>query len=252
MEQGSYDPLTARRRPPEGGLEFRILGPLEVVDDGRPVELPGARQRGLLAFLLLHANQVVSSDRLIEELWPGEAPEQGVAALQASVSRLRKALGAGAALLATVAPGYVLRLEVDQLDVRRFERLLEDAAAADPSAAAGLLREALGLWRGSALADLAFEPFAHTAIVRLEDLHLLAVERRIDADLALGRHALLVPELEALVAEHPLREGCSHSSCSRSTGPAARRRRSSTTGSHGRRSSTSASRASATSSPQVA
>lgn len=206
MEKGSYNPLTARRRPPEAGLEFRILGPLEVVDGDRVVELPGPRQRGLLAFLLLHADQVVSSDRLIEELWPGEAPEQGAAALQASVSRLRRALGAGAALLATVAPGYVLRLEAEQLDVRRFEHLLEVAAAADPTAAAGLMREALGLWRGPALADLAFEPFAHAAIVRLEDLRLLAVERRIDADLALGQHAQLVPELEELVATHPLRE----------------------------------------------
>jgi DNA-binding SARP family transcriptional activator len=207
MDHGSYSSLTADRHPPQEGLEFRILGPLEVVEDGRPLPLPGPRQRGLLAFLLLHANQVVSADRLIEELWPGEAPEQGAAALQASVSRLRKALGSGASHLATVAPGYVVRIDGAQLDVRRFERLVEEAAATDPAAAAGMLREALGLWRGPALADLAYEPFAQAAIVRLEDLHLLAVERRIDADLALGRHAQLVSELEALVAAHPLREG---------------------------------------------
>jgi DNA-binding SARP family transcriptional activator len=207
MDQAPYSSLTADRHPPQEGLEFRILGPLEVVEDGRPLPLPGPRQRGLLAFLLLHANQVVSSDRLIEELWPGEAPEQGAAALQASVSRLRKALGSGASHLATVAPGYVVRIDGAQLDVRRFERLVEEAAATDPAAAAGMLREALALWRGPALADLAYEPFAQAAIVRLADLHLLAVERRIDADLALGQHAQLVPELEALVAEHPLREG---------------------------------------------
>ena len=188
-------------------MDFRILGPLEVLDGDRPVALPGPRQRSLLAFLLLHANQVVSSDRLIDELWPGEAPDQGAAALQASVSRLRKALGSDASALATVAPGYVVRVDAEQLDVRRFERLVEEAATADPTVATGLLREALALWRGPALADLAFEPFAQAAIVRLEDLHLLAVERRIDTDLALGQHAQLVPELEALVAEHPLREG---------------------------------------------
>ena len=108
---GPLQPTDSRRRLPRGGLEFRILGPLEVVEDGRSLPFPGPRQRGLLAFLLLHANQVVSSDRLIEELWPGEAPEQGAAALQASVSRLRKALGSGASLLATVAPGYVVRLD---------------------------------------------------------------------------------------------------------------------------------------------
>ena len=187
-------------------MDFRILGPLEVLDGDRPVALPGSRQRNLLAFLLLHVNQVVSSDRLIEELWPGEAPDTGAATLQASVSRLRKALGAGASHLVTQAPGYLLRLDGDRLDVRRFERLVEEAAAADPAAAAGLLREALGLWRGPALADLTYEPFAQTAIARLEELHLLAVERRIDADLVLGQHAQLVPELETLVAEHPRHE----------------------------------------------
>ena len=207
MDQRPYSPLTARERSRGGELDFRILGPLEVLDGDRLVALPGPRQRNLLAFLLLHPNQVVSSDRLLEELWPGEAPESGAATLQASVSRLRKALGPGAPLLVTAAPGYVLRLDSEQLDVRRFERLVEEAAAAEPAAAAELLREALGLWRGPALADLAFESFAQAAIARLEDLRLLAVERRIDADLALGQHARLVPELEALVAEHRLREG---------------------------------------------
>jgi DNA-binding SARP family transcriptional activator len=187
-------------------MEFRILGPLQALDEGRLLSLPAPRQRSLLALLLLHANEVVSSDRLIDELWPSEAPESGAAALQASVSRLRKALGAETGLLVTVAPGYMVRLGSDQLDLYRFERLLAEAATADPVAAAEKLREALALWRGPALADVAYEPFAQVPIARLEELRLLAVERRVDADLALGRHAELVPELEALVAEHPMRE----------------------------------------------
>jgi DNA-binding SARP family transcriptional activator len=120
---------------------------------------------------------------------------------------LRKALGDGGALLSTVAPGYRLHLTAEQLDVHRFEMLVDQAAGSDAPAAAERLREALALWRGPALADLAYEPFAQAAIGRLEELRLLALERRIEADLQLGRHAELVPELEALVAEHPLREG---------------------------------------------
>jgi DNA-binding SARP family transcriptional activator len=189
-------------------VEFRILGPIEVRDDdGRLLPLPGPRQRSVLALLLLHANEVVSSDRLINELWPSEAPESGAAALQAGVSRLRKALGAGAGLLETVPPGYVVRLAPEQLDLHRFERLLAEAAADDPATAAERLREALGIWRGSPLADFAYQPFAQAAIGRLEELRLLAIERRIDADLALGRHGQLVPELEELATRHPLREG---------------------------------------------
>jgi len=188
-------------------MEFRILGPLEVLDEDRPLQLPGPKQRSLLALLVLHANEVVSADRLIDELWPDEAPASGAAALQASVSRLRKALGAGAGLLTTVAPGYVLRLASEQLDLYRFELLVQEAAAADPGTAAEKLRQALALWRGQPLADFAYERFAQAAIGRLEELRLLAAERRIDADLALGRHAELAPELESLVADHPLREG---------------------------------------------
>jgi DNA-binding SARP family transcriptional activator len=188
-------------------MEFRILGPLEVIEGGEAIRLPGPKQRSLLALLLLHANEVVSSDRLIDELWPGEAAEQGAAALQASVSRLRKGLDVVAGLLVTTAPGYVLRLGPDQLDLYRFERLVEEAESAEPSMAAEKLREALALWRGPALSDFAYEPFAQAAISRLEELRLLALEKRIGADLELGRHAELVPELEPLVAEHPLREG---------------------------------------------
>lgn len=188
-------------------MEFRILGPLEVLDDARPLRLAGSRQRSLLALLLLHANEVVPADRLIDELWPHEAPESGAVALQAGVSRLRRALGAGSGLLATVAPGYVLRVAPEQLDLHRFERLVEEAGGADPGIAAQKLREALALWRGPALVDFMYQPFAQAAIGRLEDLRLLALERRIAADLELGRHSELVPELEELVAEHPLREG---------------------------------------------
>ncbi len=187
-------------------MEFRILGPLEVLDGDRPREVGGQRQRGLLALLLLHANQVVSSSRLIEELWPEEASESHAGALQASVSRLRKALGPGAELLVTLPTGYVIRLAPEQLDLDRFERLVQEAGDAEPQDAAEQLREALALWRGPPLADFAYEPFAQAAIGRLEEMHLLAIEMRIDADLALGRHAALVAELDALAAEHPLRE----------------------------------------------
>jgi DNA-binding SARP family transcriptional activator len=187
-------------------MEFRILGPLEVLDEDRTLELPGQRQRSLLALLLLHANQVVSSSRLIEELWSDEASESHAGALQACVSRLRKSLGPAAELLVTLPTGYVIRLTPGQLDLDRFERLVEEAGPAQPPEAAEKLREALALWRGPALADFAYEPFAQSAIGRLEEVHLLAVEMRIEADLALGRHAALVAELDALAAEHPLRE----------------------------------------------
>ena len=187
-------------------MEFRILGPLEVLDGDRVLEVFGQRQRNVLALLLLHGNQVVSSGRLIEELWPEEASESHAGALQASVSRLRKALGPGAELLVTLPTGYVIKLDSEQLDLERFERLVRDAADAEPQEAAERLREALALWRGSPLADFVYEPFAQAAIGRLEEVHLLAVEMRVDADLALGRHAALVAELDALAAEHPLRE----------------------------------------------
>jgi DNA-binding SARP family transcriptional activator len=187
-------------------MEFRILGPLEVTHEGRPVPLAGAKQRALLAMLLLHANHVVASERLLDELWGDRLPGSGLGALQVRISHLRKALGPGGGLVETSAPGYVLRLDRDQLDLHRFERLVDEAERAEPSLARDKLREALGLWRGPALADFAYEAFAQTPINRLEEMRLLALERRIDADLALGRHAELVGELETLIAEHPLRE----------------------------------------------
>jgi class 3 adenylate cyclase/tetratricopeptide (TPR) repeat protein len=187
-------------------MEFRILGPLEVVDGDTTVALGGVRQRTLLAILLLNANEVVSADRLVDELWGERSPESGRGALQVRVSQLRKALGDGGAQLLTRAHGYVLSLDRDQLDLQRFERLVREAGAAEPPAAAAKLREALALWRGPPLADLAYESFAHAAIGRLEGLRLDAIEKRIDADLALGHHGGLIAELDELVAEHPLRE----------------------------------------------
>ncbi len=189
-------------------MEFRILGPLEVWDGGCEVSLGGRKPRALLAVLLLHPNEMVAADRLIDELWGEEAPERAAAALRVNVSRLRKALPQE--VLTTRSPGYVLRVEPDALDLHRFERLVDEGRgllarglAVDASAR---LRDALSLWRGPALADFVYESFAQTAIARLEEIRLAAVELRIDADLVLARHDGLVGELEALVAEHPLRE----------------------------------------------
>ena len=184
-------------------MEFRILGPLEVVDRGRVVPLGGSRQRALLALLLTRANEVVSADRLIDELWP-EPPQNAANALQYHVSQLRKALGSDS--IATRAPGYVLEVGPNALDLLRFERLVADAERAAPAEAAELLREALALWRGPALADVADEPFAQVEVPRLEELRVRALELRLEADLARGRHANVVGEIEALVREHPLRE----------------------------------------------
>ncbi len=185
-------------------MEFRILGPLEVVHEDRPLPLGGMKLRGLLAMLLLHANEVVSVDRLIGALWGEPPPATAVASLQNRVSELRKLLGREA--LATHPPGYLLRVEPGQLDLELFERLRAEARGADPEQAASKLREALALWRGPALADLALEPFAQAEVPRLEELRLFALEERVEAELALGREADVVPEIEGLVAEHPLRE----------------------------------------------
>ena len=189
-------------------MEFRILGPLEVRARGREVPLPGQKPRALLAVLLLHANEVVSSDRLIEELWGEDSPARAGAALRVNVSRLRKALPED--VLTTKSPGYVIGVEPEELDLHAFERLVDEGrdllARGVASEALLRLRDALSLWRGPALADFAYESFAQRAISRLEEIKLAAVELRIEAELALGRHHELVAELEALVAEHPLRE----------------------------------------------
>ncbi len=159
-------------------MEFRILGPLEVVEQGRALPLGGARQRTLLALLLTRANEVVSADRLIDELWGAQPPRTAANALQYHVSQLRKALAPHEAIV-TQEPGYMIRVGPDELDLLRFEMLVEEARQAAPELAARRLREALDLWRGPPLADLAHESFAQTEILRLEELRLEALERRI-------------------------------------------------------------------------
>jgi DNA-binding SARP family transcriptional activator len=190
--------------------EFRILGPLEVAQGGGLVSLTGARQRALLAVLLLHVGEAVSTDRLIDELWGDDPPAAGSAALRVRVSQLRRALGPAGELIVTRPPGYALALAPEQLDLRRFESLVATGQAAlaheDPAAAVESLGEALALWRGPALADFSYAQFAQAAILRLEELRLAAIELRAEAQLALGDHARLAGELQALVLEHPLRE----------------------------------------------
>ena len=187
--------------------EFRLLGPIEAVVDGAPVALP-AKPRALLAFLLLNRNRVVSTSELIDGLWSDEPPETAAKALQVYVSQLRKAVGADRVL--TKPPGYSLRIEEGELDLDDFERLVREGrerlAAGDADAAAAQLEQALELWRGPALAEFRSEPFARDAGARLEDSRVAALEERIEADLALGRHDRLIPELEGLVAHHPFRE----------------------------------------------
>src|SRR5262245_49097584 len=196
-------------------MQFQILGTLEARRDGRQVELGPAKQRTLLAILLVHANEVVSSDRLIEELWP-QPPDTAANTLQVYVGRVRKALepgrksGESGELLVTRAPGYVLRVEPGELDSKRFEILLGEGTDArerdDHAGAAAAVGEALALWRGDALVEFAYEPFAQGEIARLEELRTIALEERLDADLALGRHTAVLGELEMLVRDHPLRE----------------------------------------------
>jgi DNA-binding SARP family transcriptional activator len=200
----------------EGEMNFRILGPLEVLVRGRPLQLTAAKQKALLAILLLHPNKVVSSDSLIEELWGSEPPASAPNAVQVYVSQLRGLLepqrekGKSSVVLPALAGGYLLQVEPQELDAHRFERGLAQGIAArtagDPAGAAEQLRQSLGLWAGAALADFTYEPFAQSEIVRLEDLRVVALEERIEADLALGGHAAMVSELEGLVREHPLRE----------------------------------------------
>jgi len=192
-------------------MDFRILGPLTVADDDHELPLGGGKQRALLALLLTHPNEVLSSDRLIDDLWGAEAPPTAAKMLQNYVSGLRRALGTNGlgTALETRGSGYLLRVRPGERDLDRFEELLERARtglAKDPETAAELLREALGLWRGPPLSEFAYERFAQEEIARLEELRLEAIEERIEADLAVGRHAELVAELGRLVHEHPFRE----------------------------------------------
>jgi WD40 repeat protein/DNA-binding SARP family transcriptional activator len=199
-------------------MNFRILGPLEVGDGGRTVALGGDKQRALLAILLLHPNEVVSADQLIDDLWGERPPATAVKTLQAYVSRLRKALdghgerasGSANGALVTRGRGYLLRVAAGELDVERFGGLVEEGrralATGAPELAARILREGLALWRGPPLADFAYEAFAQAPIAQLEELRLGAIEERVEADLALGRHEQMVGELAALVEQNPLRE----------------------------------------------
>lgn len=196
-------------------MEFRILGPLEVLDEGRRVALPGSKQRTLLALLLLHRGETLSTERSIDELWGERPPATAAKAVRVRISRLRKALavagGEGAeGLVLTREHGYELALDPEQLDAHRFERLVAEGRneldGGRPQDAAAALEEALSMWRGRPLEDLAYEPFAQPAIARLEDLQIVALEQLIDAKLALGRHAEVVGRLERLIADHPYRE----------------------------------------------
>jgi DNA-binding SARP family transcriptional activator len=196
-------------------MEFLLLGPLEVLSGGRSVLVGGGKRRSLLGVLLVHSNEVVSAERLIDQLWGERPPPTAAKSVQVYVSQLRKALDpdvarANGGRLVTRSGGYELRVGPDELDVAVFERALADGERAlgggEPARAASGLAAALALWRGPALADFAYEPFAQGEIARLEELRLVAIEQRVDAELALGRHARVVGELEALVGEHPLRE----------------------------------------------
>ena len=193
------------------GMALGILGPLEVrLEGGEPLALGGHRQRALLAILILHANEVVSTDRLIDQLWGEHPPATAVHTVRVFVSRLRRALDSAGSRLVTRPPGYVIEVGVDEVDADRSERLFASArtALADgrPREAEALLRETEKLWRGPPLADFTYEPFAQATIARLEEVRIAAREELIEAELALARHADAVAELEALVREHPFRE----------------------------------------------
>lgn len=185
-------------------MEFRILGRLEVVDDGRDITPPRLKQQGLLALLLLRAGERVSPEEAAEALWEGRPPPAARNAVQGHVAALRKLLGRGR--IETRNGGYVLHLDEDELDLHRFERVLTGSRGRPLEEQSELLAEALALFRGAPLEDLRYESFASAEANRIEELRLLALESKVDADLSLGRHELVVPELERLVREAPLRE----------------------------------------------
>src|SRR5687768_14798650 len=185
---------TAVQRPAE--MEFRVLGPLEVADEGRVLPLGSGRQLALFAFLLLHANETVSVDRLVDELWAGSAPPTAAKIVRNSVSLLRRELGDR---LESRPPGYLLRVQEGELDSELLERAVESGELEE-------LTAALARWRGSPLSQVAYESFAQSEIARLEELRLSAVEARIATELDLGRHVNVVGELERLLRQHPLRE----------------------------------------------
>ena len=191
-------------------MEIRLLGACELITEDGPRALGGLRQRAVLAVLTVHANEVVPTDRLADDVWSGEPPPSAVGTLQRYISHLRRALDGLPAVIETRGPGYVLSIDPERIDVRRFERLVDDARAllsSSPDATIERVDEALGCWRGAPLADFSYDEFALPEVTRLEELRLNALETRVDATLQLGRYRDLVPELEALLAQHPLREG---------------------------------------------
>jgi DNA-binding SARP family transcriptional activator/predicted ATPase len=189
-------------------MQARMLGPFQLEEGGRRIPISGLRQRAVLAGLLLRANEIVPSEQLLVDLWGEDSPPGAANALQAAISRLRRALPPGR--LITRAPGYALRIFPEELDVSQFEQLVSEGrevlAAGAAAQAARTLRQALSLWQGPALADFRYEPFAQAEIARLEELHLTCLEERVEADLALGSASVLIPELQRLVGEHPVRE----------------------------------------------
>lgn len=192
-------------------MEYRILGPLEVADEGDPVPLGRLKERLVLAVLLLHANEFVPRERLIDELWGEAPPPTAKKAVNVYISQLRKALARnGHDPITTVDGGYRLGVDDDELDVSRLRQLLATArereSAGELEAAAELLREGLGLWRGPTLSGLLLESHGREEISQLDELRLTALMDRLDCDLALGRHEQMLGELQVLVGEHPLRE----------------------------------------------
>ncbi|HET8754491.1 MAG TPA: BTAD domain-containing putative transcriptional regulator, partial [Solirubrobacteraceae bacterium] len=187
-------------------IRFGVLGPLDVRVEGREADLGGPRQRSLLVALLLHAGEPVPADALAQMLWGDEAPPSAPQALRVTVSRLRAALGPAGDRVETVGGGYRLKVEPGEVDTDVFEQAYDRARTSAPAEAATALGEALALWRGPALADVRYQPWAQGEIRRLEDLRAAAIEERVEAELALGDHTRLVGELEALVTEHPRRE----------------------------------------------
>src|SRR5215475_14296392 len=189
-------------------MDFRILGPLEVARDGAPLALGAAQQRAVLAVLVLHRGEVVSTDRLDNELWGERPPAAAAKTVQVYVSQLRKALGAGVIL--TQGRGYRLAATPGQVDAARFEELAGEGrralAAGDAARARERLCAGLGLWRGEPLAEFTYERFAQSDIARLREARLAAAEDRIDADLALGAGSELIGEIESLIAANPLAE----------------------------------------------
>jgi DNA-binding SARP family transcriptional activator/class 3 adenylate cyclase/tetratricopeptide (TPR) repeat protein len=193
-------------------MDFRILGPLEALDRGQPVSLGGTKRRAVLALLLLHANETLSTDRLVDELWGDNPPATAAKTVQVHISRLRRALVAAGEteLVVTREHGYELLVDPEQIDARRFERLVAEGraglSAGDPEAALTALEEAVSLWRGQPLADLAYEPFVQPEAARLVDLRVTALETLVEAKLAVGRHTEVIGQLENLIADYPYRE----------------------------------------------